>query len=125
MKKTAVLCMLATLLLAFSACGSQTRSYTYYEFVCEGDMTLTRCSDGDNAAVVLSDEDEIALLTLWGNGWVVGSADGAFDYEFAWENTTVYYNSERGVFRLGDSKQILELSRDDRKTVEAILDAYR
>jgi hypothetical protein len=118
MKKTIVLCLCAILLLAFTACGDRTRSYSYYEFVCEGDMTVTH---GSEAAVVLSDGDELALLKLWGNAWTVGKAPASFDYTFAWDDTAIHYSSARGVFRLGDTKQILELSVEDRETVEGIL----
>ncbi|MBQ4111369.1 MAG: hypothetical protein IJD38_01090 [Clostridia bacterium] len=118
MKKTIVLCLSAILLLALTACGDRTQSYSYYEFVCEGDMTVTH---GSEAAAVLSDEDELAMLKLWGNAWTVGKVNGAFDYAFSWENTTIHYNSKRGVFRLGDTKKILELSDEDRETVERIL----
>ena len=118
MKKTVVLCLCAVLLLAFTACGDRTRSYAYYEFVCEGDMTVTH---GSEAAVVLSDGDELALLKLWGNAWTVGKAPDSFDYTFAWDDTAIHYNSARGVFRLGDTKQILELSDEERETVEGIL----
>ena len=118
MKKTIVLCLSAILLLALTACGDRTQSYSYYEFVCEGDMTVTH---GSEAAAVLSDEDELALLKLWGNAWTVGKVNGAFDYAFSWENTTIHYNSKRGVFRLGDTKKILELSDEERETVERIL----
>ena len=118
MKKTIVLCLSAILLLAFTACGDRTQSYSYYEFVCEGNMTVTH---GSEAAAVLSDEDELAMLKLWGNAWTVGKVNGAFDYAFSWENTTIHYNSKRGVFRLGDTKKILELSDEDRETVERIL----
>ena len=118
MKKTIVLCLCAILLLALTACGDRTQSYSYYEFVCEGDMTVTH---GSEAAAVLSDEDELALLKLWGNAWTVGKVNGAFDYAFSWENTTIHYNSKRGVFRLGDTKKILELSDEERETVERIL----
>ena len=119
MKKTIVICLSAILLLAFTACGDRTQSYSYYEFVCEGDMTVTH---GSEAAAVLSDEDELALLKLWGNAWTVGKVNGAFDYAFSWENTTIHYNSKRGVFRLGDTKQILELSDEERETVETIIE---
>ena len=118
MKKTIVLCLCAVLLLAFTACGDRTRSYSYYEFVCEGDMTVTH---GSEAAVVLSDGDEAALLKLWGNAWAVGKAPDGFDYTFAWDDTAIHYSSARGVFRLGDTKQILELSDEERETVEGIL----
>ena len=118
MKKTIVLCLSTILLLAFTACGDRTRSYAYYEFVCEGDMTVTH---GSEAAVVLSDGDEAALLKLWGNAWTVGKAPDSFDYTFAWDNTAIHYSSAKGVFRLGDTKQILELSAEERKTVEGIL----
>ena len=118
MKKTIVICLSAILLLAFTACGDRTQSYSYYEFVCEGDMTVTH---GSESAAVLSDGDELALLKLWGNAWTVGKVNGAFDYAFSWENTTIHYNSKRGVFRLGDTKKILELSDEERETVERIL----
>ena len=119
MKPTAVACLLAVLLLLCTACGDSHRSYSYYEFVCEGDMTVTH---GSAAAAVLSDEDELALLKLWGNAWTVGKVNGAFDYAFSWENTTIHYNSKRGVFRLGDTKKILELSDEERETVETIIE---
>ena len=119
MKKTIVLCLCAILLLAFTACGDRTRSYSYYEFVCEGDMTVTH---GSEAAIVLPDEDETALLKLWGNAWAVGKAPDSFDYTFAWENTTIHYNSARGVFRLGDTKQIMKLSAEKRDAVERIIE---
>ena len=118
MKKTIVICLSAVLLLAFTACGDRTRSYSYYEFVCEGDMTVTH---GSEDAVVLSDGDEAALLKLWGNAWAVGKAPDSFDYTFAWDNTAIHYSSARGVFRLGDTKQILELSAEERETVAGIL----
>lgn len=118
MKKTIVICLCAVLLLAFTACGDRTRSYAYYEFVCEGDMTVTH---GSEDAVVLSDGDEAALLKLWGNAWAVGKAPDSFDYTFAWDDTAIHYSSARGVFRLGDTKQILELSAEERETVEGIL----
>ena len=118
MKKTIVLCLCAVLLPAFTACGDRTQSYAYYEFVCEGDMTVTY---GSEVAVVLSDGDEAALLKLWGNAWAVGKAPDSFDYTFAWDNTAIHYSSARGVFRLGDTKQILELSDEERETVERIL----
>lgn len=118
MKKTIVICLSAVLLLAFTACGDRTRSYSYYEFVCEGDMTVTH---GSEDAVVLSDGDELALLKLWGNAWAVGKAPDSFDYTFAWDDTAIHYSSARGVFRLGDTKQILELSAEERETVEGIL----
>lgn len=118
MKKTIVLCLSAILLLAFTACGDRTQSYSYYEFVCEGDMTVAH---GSEAAAVLSDGDEAALLKLWGNAWTVGKAPDSFDYTFAWENTAIHYSSAKGVFRLGDTKQILELSDEERETVERIL----
>ena len=119
MKKITILFLSVMLLLTMTACGNGTRAYSYYEFVCEGDMTVTHGSD---TAVVLSDEDETALLKLWGHAWEVGKATGIFDYEFAWENTTIHYNSKRGVFRLGDTKQILKLSAEERDTVEAIIE---
>ena len=119
MKKTIVLCLCAILLLAFTACGDRTRSYSYYEFVCEGDMTVTH---GSEAATVLPDEDELVLLKLWGNAWTVGKVNGTFDYTFSWENTTIHYNSRRGVFRLGDTKKVLELSAEERDTVETIIE---
>ena len=118
MKKTIVLCLSAILMLALTACGNRTRSYAYYEFVCEGDMTVTH---GSEAAAVLSDGDELALLKLWGNAWTSGKVNGTFDYTFSWEDTTIHYNSKRGVFRLGDTKKILELSDEERETVERIL----
>ena len=118
MKKTIVICLSAILLLALTACGDRTRSYSYYEFVCEGDMTVTH---GSESAAVLSDGDEAALLKLWGNAWTVGKAPDSFDYTFAWDNTAIHYSSARGVFRLGDTKQILELSDEERDTVEGIL----
>ena len=118
MKKTIVISLSAILLLALTACGDRTRSYSYYEFVCEGDMTVTH---GSEAAVVLSDGDEAALLKLWGNAWAVGKAPDGFDYTFAWDDTAIHYSSARGVFRLGDTKQILELSDEERETVEGIL----
>ena len=119
MKKAIVLCLSAILLLAFTACGDRTRSYSYYEFVCEGDMTVTH---GSEAAPPLPDEDELALLKLWGNAWTVGKVNGTFDYTFSWENTTIHYNSRRGVFRLGDTKKVLELSAEERDTVETIIE---
>ena len=119
MKKTIVLCLCAILLLAFTACGDRTRSYSYYEFVCEGDMTVAH---GSEAATVLPDEDELVLLKLWGNAWTVGKVNGTFDYTFSWENTTIHYNSRRGVFRLGDTKKVLELSAEERDTVETIIE---
>ena len=118
MKKTIVLCLCAILLPAFTACGDRTRSYSYYEFVCEGDMTVTH---GSEDATVLSDGDEAALLKLWGNAWAVGKAPDSFDYTFAWDDTAIHYSSARGVFRLGDTKKILELSDEERETVEGIL----
>ena len=118
MKKFTLLCLSALLLLTLTACGESTRSYAYYEFVCDGDMTVTH---GSEPAVVLSEEDETALLKLWGGAWSAGRVSGSFDYSFAWEDTTVHYNSRRGMFRLGDSKQILELSAEQRDTVERIL----
>lgn len=118
MKPTAIACLLAVLLLLCTACGDSHRAYSYYEFVCEGDMTVTH---GSAAAAVLSDGDELALLKLWGNAWTVGKVNGTFDYAFSWENTTIHYNSKRGVFRLGDTKKILELSDEERETVERIL----
>ena len=119
MKKTLVLCLSAILLLALTACGDRTQSYSYYEFVCEGDMTVTH---GSESAAVLSDGDELALLKLWGNAWTVGKAPDSFDYTFAWDNTAIHYSSARGVFRLGDTKQILELSDEERDTVETIIE---
>lgn len=118
MKKAIVLCLCAILLPAFTACGDRTQSYSYYEFVCEGNMTVTH---GSEAATVLSDGDELALLKLWGNAWAVGKAPDSFDYTFAWDDTAIHYSSARGVFRLGDTKQILELSDEERETVERIL----
>ena len=124
MKKTFILCLclLTALTAVFTACGNRTESYAYYEFYCEGDMTVTH---GTESAVVLSDEDETALLGLWGNAWTVGKVNGTFDYVFAWEDTTIRYNSARGVFRLGDTKQIMELSREEKEIVESILNQYR
>ena len=119
MKRLIVFPLLLILVWTAVSCGDRTQSYAYYEFYCEGDMTVTHGSD---TAVVLSDEDESALLKLWGHAWEVGKVNGTFDYEFAWENTTIYYNSKRGVFRLGDTKQIMELSREERDTVEAIIE---
>ena len=119
MKKTLVLCLSAILLLALTACGDRTQSYSYYEFVCEGDMTVTH---GSESAAVLSDGDELALLKLWGNAWTVGKAPDSFDYTFAWDNTAIHYSSAKGVFRLGDTKQILELSDEERETVETIIE---
>ena len=118
MKKTIVLCLCAILLLALSACGDRTRSYAYYEFVCEGDLTVAH---GSEDAAVLSYEDEAALLKLWGNAWTVGKAPDSFDYTFTWDNTAIHYSSAKGVFRLGDTKQILDLSAEERETVEGIL----
>lgn len=118
MKKTIVLCLCAILLLALTACGNRTRSYSYYEFVCEGNMTVAH---GSEAATELSDEDEAALLKLWGNAWTVGKAPDGCDYTFTWDNTAIHYSSAKGVFRLGDTKQILELSAEERETVERIL----
>ena len=118
MKKIVILCLSAILLLAFTAGGGRTQSYSYYEFGCEGDMTVPH---GSEAATVLSDGDALALLKLWGNAWTVGKAPDRFDYTFAWENTAIHYNSARGVFRLGDTKQIMKLSREERDTVERIL----
>ncbi len=119
MKKAAVLCLLAALLLTLPACGDRTRSYSCYEFVCEGNMTVTHGSD---TAAVLSEEDEATLLGIWGNAWGIGKAPNSFDYEFSWENTTIHYHSGRGVFRLGDTKQILKLSDEERNTVEKIIE---
>ena len=119
MKKIVILCLSAILLLAFTACGDRTQSYSYYEFVCEGDMTVTH---GSEASTVLSEEEETALLKLWGNAWAVGKVPDSFDYTFAWENTTIHYNSARGMFRLGDTKQIMKLSAEERDTVEAIIE---
>ncbi len=118
MKKPAILCLFAALLLAFTACGDRTRSYSYYEFVCEGNMTVTHGSD---ASAVLSEEDEAALLGIFGNAWEVGKAPDSFDYAFAWENTTIRYHAGSGVFRLGDTEQILKLSDEERHTVEKII----
>ena len=118
MKKITILCLSAILLLTLFACGDGSRSYSYYEFVCEGDMTVTH---GSEASAVLSDEEETALLKLWGNAWAVGKVPDGFDYTFAWENTAIHYNSARGVFRLGDTKQIMKLSAEERDTVERIL----
>ena len=118
MKKAIVLCLCAILLPALTACGDRTRSYAYYEFVCEGDMTVTH---GSEAATVLSDEDEAALLKLWGNAWTAGEAPDSFDYTFAWDDTAIHYSSARGMFRLGDTKKILELSDEERETIEGIL----
>ena len=118
MKKTIVLCLSAILLLALTACDDRTQSYSYYEFVCEGDMTVTH---GSEDAAVLSDGDALALLKLWGNAWTVGKAPDSFDCTFTWDNTAIHYSSAKGVFRLGDTKQILELSAEERETVERIL----
>ncbi len=118
MKKTVILCLFAALLLTLVSCGDRTRSYSYYEFVCEGNMTVTHGSD---ASAVLSEEDEAALLGIWGNAWEVGKAPDSFDYSFTWENTTIRYHAGSGVFRLGDTKQILKLSDEERNTVERIL----
>ena len=76
---------------------------------------------GSDTAVVLSDEDETALLKLWGHAWEVGKATGTFDYEFAWENTTIRYDSARGVFALDGTGMAMKLSREERDTVEAII----
>jgi hypothetical protein len=119
MKRLIVFPLLLLLVWTAVSCSAGTKSYAYYEFYCEGDMTVTHGSD---TAVVLSDEDESALLKLWGHAWEAGKATGTFDYEFAWENTTIHYNSKRGVFRLGDTKQILKLSAEERDTVEAIIE---
>ena len=122
MKRIVVLWLCAILLLTLVACGDRTQSYSYYEFVCEGDMTVTH---GSEAATVLSDGDEAALLKLWGHAWGAGKANGTFDYEFAWENTTIRYDSARGVFALGGTGMAMKLSREERGTVETILDKYR
>ena len=118
MKRILIVCLSAVLVLTLAACGDSHRSYSYYEFYCEGDMTVTH---GSEAAAVLSDEDELTLLKLWGNAWTVGKVNGTFDYAFSWENTTVHYNSRRGVFRLGDTKKIMKLSAEERDAVERIL----
>ena len=122
MKRLIVFPLLLILVWTAVSCGDRTQSYAYYEFYCEGDMTVTHGSD---TAVVLSDEDETALLKLWGHAWEVGKVNGTFDYEFAWENTTIRYDSARGVFALDGTGMAMKLSREERGTVETILDKYR
>lgn len=122
MKRLIVFPLLLILVWTAVSCGDRTQSYAYYEFYCEGDMTVTHGSD---TAVVLSDEDESALLKLWGHAWEVGKVNGTFDYEFAWENTTIRYDSARGVFALDGTGMAMKLSREERGTVETILDKYR
>ena len=125
MKRTqrpALLMAILLLTLSMVACSSS-KSYSYYEFCCEGGMSVS-CEDVRTAAQ-LSDEDIRTLLGLWGKPWTAGKAVLAdFDHTFCWENTTIRYASGRGIFMLDGTKKIIRLSRDERKIVNDILDNY-
>ncbi len=120
-KKPALLVTILLLTLSMIACSSS-KSYSYYEFYCEGDMTV---SSGNDFSAVLSDEDTRTLLGLWGNPWTAEKVWLAnFDHTFSWEETTIRYASGRGIFMLDGTKKIIRLSRDERKIVNDILDNY-
>ncbi len=122
MKKIAVLCLMTVLMLMLAACGDRTQSYAYYEFYCDGDM---RISCGDASALTPMDEEDIqTLLGLWGHAWKAEKVQCQFDCSFRWENTTIRYDSARGLFALDGTGQIMKLSREERETVETILDKY-
>ena len=121
-KKPALLVTILLLTLSMIACTSS-KSYSYYEFYCEGGMSVS-CEDVRTAAQ-LSDEDIRTLLGLWGKPWTAGKAVLAdFDHTFSWEETTIRYASGRGIFMLDGTKKIIRLSRDERKIVNDILDNY-
>ena len=121
MKKTAILCLLASLLLTFTACGDRTYAHAYYEFFCEGEMTVTRLPDSESTT--LSAEETDTLLRIWGNPWEGGKVKGTFDYAFTWENTTIRYCSDSGIFQIGDDGAKMILSKEDKATVENIIEA--
>ncbi len=113
------------LILAWTAvsCGGRTKSYAYYEFYCEGDM---RISCGDASALTPMDEEDIqTLLGLWGHAWKAEKVQCKFDCSFRWENTTIRYDSARSMFVLDGTGMAMKLTREERETVETILDKYR
>ena len=120
MKRIAILCLSAFLLLTLSACGDDSRSCAYYEFVCEGEMTVTRLSDSEN--VTLSATETDTLLQIWGNAWEGGTAKDTFDYAFTWETTTIRYSSHSGVFQIGDEGAKMKLSTEEKAAVETIIE---
>jgi hypothetical protein len=119
MKKSLLLVLLTlALILPTVACGENSQSYSYYEFVCDGSMTVThQGSSGE-----LSSEDVRTLLGLWGAPWLFGQDHLCFNYEFQWEDTTIRYCSTFGVFELAATGQQMKLSRDDRKTVKELIE---
>ena len=120
-KLTVLLMALLLLTLSMVSCSSS-KSYAYYEFYCESDMTV---SSGNDFSAVLSDEDTRTLLGLWGNPWTAEKVWLAnFDHTFQWEETTIRYASGRGIFMQDGTKKIIRLSRDERKAVNDILNSY-
>ena len=125
MKRVAIpcLCLLVALLLTFTACGGRTQSYAYYEFYCEGDM---RISCGDASALTPMDEEDMqTLLGLWGHAWKAENVRCTFDCSFRWDHTTIRYDSAQSLFVLDGTGMVMKLSREEKETVETILDKYR
>jgi hypothetical protein len=120
MKRIAFLCLSAFLLLTLSACGDDSQSCAYYEFVCEGEMTVTRLSNSENATLSATETD--TLLQIWGNAWEGGTAKDTFDYAFTWETTTIRYSSHNGVFQIGDNGAKMKLSTEEKAAVETIIE---
>jgi hypothetical protein len=120
MKRIAFLCLSVFLLLTLSACGDDSRSCAYYEFVCEGEMTVTRLSNSENATLSATETD--TLLQIWENAWEGGTAKDTFDYAFTWEMTTIRYNSHNGVFQIGDNGAKMKLSTEEKAAVETIIE---
>ncbi len=117
-----LIAILAAVALSVSACGSRTSSYAFYEFICEGEMTVTALGK-NTSPVALGDEDIDTLLGVWGHSWSAKkTALAVFDYEFQWENTTIRYCSARGIFRLEGTGLEMKADREDRETVERILE---
>ena len=120
MNRIAILCLSAILLLTLFACGDGSRSCAYYEFVCEGEMTVTRLSNSKNATLSATETD--TLLQIWGNAWEGGTAKDTFDYAFTWETTTIRYSSHNGVFQIGDEGAKMKLSTEEKAAVETIIE---
>lgn len=116
--------VLLTAVLSAAACGDRTSSYAMYDFVCEGSMTVTHqpVLGKDSQPMELSDEDVHTLIGLWSSAWKGGQNHACFNYAFQWEDTTIRYCSAFGVFEQEATGLQMKLSREDRETMESLIE---
>ncbi len=80
--------------------------------------------DGVTALIDLTEDAQAEIISALNSGeWVDGVTNCGHDYEFTTKNETIRYHSECGTFIDVTNGQAMELSDEDRMSINSLLGA--